>query len=163
MMTDPELERILNALALELHPDVWDDATRRIRHRFDVVHAEAAVLRGDECEKYGDGPCGVCRKCANGRAETYRRALQHIMQVLGPQGVLPDVDYGDPNNLAGLDAEISEALRALREVGIEYQFPRRAIYQIDPQGSGKLQRIAPDGTRTLGHLDANRQFVPDEP
>jgi hypothetical protein len=35
----------------------------------------------------------------------------------------------------------------------------RTVYQSDPAGSGLTQRIAPDGTRTLGRF-RNRRFVP---
>lgn len=35
----------------------------------------------------------------------------------------------------------------------------RVVYQSDPAGSGLIERVSPDGTRTLGRL-ANRRFVP---
>jgi hypothetical protein len=38
----------------------------------------------------------------------------------------------------------------------------RVVYQSDPAGSGLTERIAADGTRTLGRL-ANRRFVPARP
>lgn len=42
----------------------------RQKERAEIAEATVAVLRGDECEANGDGPCGVCRKCtARMRAE----------------------------------------------------------------------------------------------
>lgn len=38
----------------------------------------------------------------------------------------------------------------------------RTVYQSDPSGSALIERIEPDGTRTLGQL-INRRFVPAEP
>jgi hypothetical protein len=35
----------------------------------------------------------------------------------------------------------------------------RAVYQVDPAGSGLTERVDADGTRTLGRL-VNRRFVP---
>lgn len=52
--------------------------------------------------------------------EKYRDALQHIMQVLGPS-----VPETCENACEGCHYEISEALRTLREVGIEY-IPRKS-------------------------------------
>jgi hypothetical protein len=38
----------------------------------------------------------------------------------------------------------------------------RAVYQSDPAGSGLIERIEPDGSRTLGRL-VKRRFVPADP
>ena len=38
----------------------------------------------------------------------------------------------------------------------------RTVYQSDPAGSGLIERIEPDGTRTLGRL-VKRRFVPAHP
>ena len=38
----------------------------------------------------------------------------------------------------------------------------RTVYQIDPSGSGLIERVEADGTRTLGKF-ANRLFVPARP
>ena len=54
--------------------DRWDDeckAHARTRHERDALReerdslkAEIAMLRGVDCGVDGDGPCGVCIKCA---------------------------------------------------------------------------------------------------
>jgi hypothetical protein len=45
--------------------------------KHDQKCAEVDVLRGAGCEEDGDGPCGVCRKCAYRRgAEDMRLACQ---------------------------------------------------------------------------------------
>jgi hypothetical protein len=38
----------------------------------------------------------------------------------------------------------------------------RTVYQSDPAGSGLIERVEPDGSRTLGRL-VNRRFVPARP
>jgi hypothetical protein len=38
----------------------------------------------------------------------------------------------------------------------------RTVYQADPKGSGAIERIEPDGTRTAGRLE-HRRFVPVRP
>lgn len=55
------------------------------------------------------------------QAIKFQKALQQIMQVLGPSGVPDGVDYGDEGNLAGLSYEVDEVLRICRSVGIEYK------------------------------------------
>lgn len=51
-------------------------------------------------------------------ANKYEKALRRIVNFLG-SGPLPDVDYGDLGNLAGLSAEIDAALLAAEAVGIK--------------------------------------------
>jgi len=36
----------------------------------------------------------------------------------------------------------------------------RTAYQTDPNGSGAIERIEPDGRRTLGRME-NRRFLPN--
>jgi hypothetical protein len=36
----------------------------------------------------------------------------------------------------------------------------RTVYQMDPNGSGSIERLEPDGQRTLGRME-NRRFIPN--
>lgn len=67
----------------------------------------------------------ACFTLTLGEQSADRKALQRIMRVLGPD-VPKNVDYTQPENAAGLVSEQQEALRILREAGIEYQ-PRKTV------------------------------------
>jgi hypothetical protein len=75
---------------------------------------------------YGKDICAAYKLLESFVAEIERLqgALQQIMQTLGPR-VPGNVDYTVKWNAAGLVAEQDEALRILREAGIEYK-PRKA-------------------------------------
>lgn len=60
----------------------------------------------------------ICLKAAD-EIKFLNRALQNIMQVLGPN--VPDMDYRVTENAMGLVAEMKMALQLLREAGIEYK------------------------------------------
>ena len=59
---------------------------------------------------------------------------------------------------------VLSALRRIAPMAARSAFARalregRVVYQSDPNGSGAIMRIEPDGTRTLGRFE-KRRFVP---
>lgn len=82
-------------------------------------HGEALSAKADECAAVLKGVVADLlvreRDC-----DAYRKTLQNIMQVLGPE-VPTDVDYTVLGNAAGLQAEQQMALDYLRQAGIEYR------------------------------------------
>ena len=55
--------------------DSWRAKVAEVERERDAARAEAEMLRGVGCSEDGDGPCGVCRKCAYQQgAERMRKA-----------------------------------------------------------------------------------------
>lgn len=64
------------------------------------LQAEVEMLRGVGCSEDGDGPCGVCRKCAFKKgAEAMREAVVDVLETHDPDNCgwgilnLPDPEY----------------------------------------------------------------------
>ena len=55
-------------------------ALEEARQQPQVARAEVNVLRGVHCCADGDGPCGVCLKCARAEVSRLREALHELIQ-----------------------------------------------------------------------------------
>lgn len=50
--------------------------------KIDALEAEVSVLRGVDCEADGDGPCGVCLKCAKKPNGVLLEAAKAMLELL---------------------------------------------------------------------------------
>lgn len=82
-------------------------------------------------------------------ANRYERVLQHIMQVLGPDIPL-GVDYTLKENMAGVMAEVEEALRSLRAAGITF----RRRHPSRNEALALAKQAAADGKIVIGNAAA---------
>jgi hypothetical protein len=102
--------------------------------------------------------------------EHWARLGRSMEKVLPHDDALAIKNYGGDLKVAFPDAPSRERIAALlREISngagrrelSQALIANGPVYQSDPAGSGAIERIEPNGRRTLGRLE-NRRFVPLE-
>ena len=117
--------------------------------RLKVAETERDVLRGVDCEANGDGPCGVCIKCARtkwyaerdatwiGLAEAdaagYARAERDVVAWLRQRAD----DMGDGRDELSRDEAVSQGTVYVASDNIEQGAHRGAAKDEAPRGEGE--------------------------